>query len=88
MKTIAKIQHARQAEAGSLRDTGKLLEELANPSGPAQLNAVTVANAPPAAEYLGCILYVSNGAAGAPILAFSDGTNWKRSDTGATIASA
>jgi hypothetical protein len=33
-------------------------------------------------------VYVSNGAAGAAILAFSDGTDWKRSDTGATIAAA
>ncbi len=36
----------------------------------------------------GTVIYVSNGAAGAAILAFSDGTNWKRSDTGATIAAA
>jgi hypothetical protein len=34
----------------------------------------------------GTLIYVSNGAAGSPILAFSDGTNWKRSDTGATIS--
>jgi hypothetical protein len=33
-------------------------------------------------------VFVSNGAAGAAILAFSDGTNWKRSDTGGTIAAA
>jgi hypothetical protein len=32
------------------------------------------------------IIYVSNGAAGSPILAYSDGTNWLRSDTGATVA--
>jgi len=47
----------------------------------------TVANAPSAATAgAGTIVYVSNGAAGSAILAFSDGTNWKRSDTGATIA--
>ena len=34
----------------------------------------------------GTLIYVSNGAAGSPILAFSDGTDWKRSDTGATIS--
>jgi hypothetical protein len=45
----------------------------------------TVANAPSAAGLAGTLIYVSNGAAGSPILAFSDGTNWKRSDTGATI---
>lgn len=37
------------------------------------------------ASNTGYIAYVSNGAAGSPILAFSDGSNWKRSDTGATI---
>jgi len=49
----------------------------------------TVATAPAAAVAgAGAIIYVSNGAAGSPILAFSDGTNFKRSDTGATIAAA
>lgn len=47
----------------------------------------TVANAPSAATAgAGTVVFVSNGAAGAAILAFSDGTNWKRSDTGATIS--
>jgi hypothetical protein len=49
----------------------------------------TVANAPSAVTAgAGSVAYVSNGAAGSAILAFSDGTNWKRSDTGATIAAA
>lgn len=49
----------------------------------------TVANAPSAATAgAGSVAYVSNGAAGSAILSFSDGTNWKRSDTGATIAAA
>lgn len=57
----------------------------------ARLSAVllrnyTVATAPAASEFTGGVIYVSNGAAGSPIIAFSDGTNWKRSDTGATIA--
>jgi len=47
----------------------------------------TVANAPSAATAgAGTIVYVSNGAGGTAILAFSNGTDWKRSDTGATIA--
>ena len=46
----------------------------------------TVATAPAATDLDGAIIYVSNGAAGSAILAFSDGTNWKRSDTGATIS--
>ena len=51
------------------------------------LPTYTVANAPSAVTAgAGTIVYVSNGAAGAAILAFSDGANWKRSDTGATIS--
>jgi len=51
------------------------------------LPTYTVANAPSAATAgAGTIVYVSNGAGGTAILAFSDGTNWKRSDTGATIS--
>lgn len=32
------------------------------------------------------IIYVSDGAAGNPVLAFSDGTNWLRSDTRAAVS--
>jgi len=45
----------------------------------------TVATIP--AKVAGGIIYVSDGAAGSPILAFSDGTDWLRSDTGAAVAS-
>lgn len=51
-----------------------------------RLQIFTVSNAPSAASNKGGIIYVDNGAAGNPILAFSDGANWKRSDTGATIS--
>ena len=52
-----------------------------------QLASYAVADLPAAGDdNVGQIVYVSNGAAGSPILAFSDGTNWKRSDTGATVA--
>lgn len=55
--------------------------------GAVQVPTYTVATAPSAsAAGAGTVVYVSNGAAGDPILAFSDGTDWKRSDTGATIA--
>ena len=47
----------------------------------------TVACAPSASDAgAGAVIYTSNGAAGAAILAFSNGTDWKRSDTGGTIA--
>ena len=50
------------------------------------LPTYTVAGLPDAADWTGGVVYVSNGAAGSPILAFSDGTNWKRSDTDANVA--
>ena len=55
--------------------------------GDIKVPTYTVVTAPSAsAAGAGTLIYVSNGAAGQPILAFSDGTNWKRSDTGATIS--
>ena len=46
----------------------------------------TVANAPDATNLTGAVIYVTNGAAGSPTLAFSDGTNWLRTDTLAAIS--
>lgn len=51
-----------------------------------RLNRYTVATVPPASDHLGCIAYVSNGAAGSPVIAFSNGTNWLRCDTLAVIS--
>jgi hypothetical protein len=56
--------------------------------GLVQVPTYTVATAPSAASIAGSLIYVSDGAAGAPILAFSDGTDWLRSDTGAAISGA
>jgi len=53
-----------------------------------QTGTYTVATVPAAATYVGGVIYVSNGAAGQPVLAFSNGTNWLRCDTLATIAAA
>jgi hypothetical protein len=54
--------------------------------GVVQVPTYTVATAPSAASIAGSVVYVTDGAAGSAILAFSDGTDWKRSDTGATIS--
>ena len=56
--------------------------------GAITLPTFTVATAPSAEGLAGTIVFVSDGAAGDPIIAFSDGTDWKRSDTGATITAA
>lgn len=55
-------------------------------TGAVQVPTYTVANAPAATGLAGTMIYVSNGAAGAPVVAFSDGTNWKRADSLATIS--
>jgi hypothetical protein len=51
-----------------------------------EFKAYTVATVPSAAT-AGQMIYVSNGAAGSPVMAFSNGTNWLRVDTLAAIAS-
>ena len=53
-------------------------------TGPVNLGAYTVATAPSAST--GSVAYFSNGAAGSPVLAFYDGTNWLRCDTLAAIS--
>ena len=53
-------------------------------SGPVNLGVYTVATAPTATT--GSVAYCSNGAAGQPVLAFYNGTNWLRCDTLAAIA--
>jgi len=55
-------------------------------TGPAKLASYTVANKPAAASYTGTLIYVSNGAAGDPVVAFSDGTDWLRVDTLAAVS--
>tara|TARA_R110000868_G_scaffold119_4_gene1255 strand:+ start:12190 stop:12426 length:237 start_codon:yes stop_codon:yes gene_type:complete len=57
--------------------------------GAVQLPTYTVASAPSAAASgAGTQIFVSNGAAGSPVVAFSDGTNFLRVDTLAAIAAA
>ena len=50
------------------------------------LQPYTVATLPPAAGNLGRLISVSNGAAGQPCLAFSNGTAWVRVVLGAAVA--
>jgi hypothetical protein len=55
--------------------------------GAIKLPTFTVADAPSASDAgAGTLIFVSDGAAGAPVVAFSDGTNFLRVDTRATIA--
>jgi hypothetical protein len=58
-------------------------------SGPVVLGVFTVATAPAPTtnqSLTGSVAYFSNGAAGSPVLAFYNGTNWLRCDTLAAIS--
>jgi hypothetical protein len=55
--------------------------------GAITLPTFTVATAPAATDLTGTIVFVSDGLAGAPTIAVSDGTNWI-SSAGTTIAAA
>lgn len=57
-----------------------------NVAGAVTLPTYTVAGVPTAASNARTLIYVSNGAAGSPVVAFSDGTNWLRCDTLAAIS--
>jgi len=56
-------------------------------SGPVNLGVYTVATKPTTVS-TGSVAYFSNGAAGSPVLAFYNGTDWLRCDTLAAIAAA
>jgi len=57
-----------------------------NVTGKVTLPTYTVSGAPSAATNPRALIYVSNGAAGSPVVAFSNGTNWLRCDTLAAIS--
>lgn len=51
-----------------------------------RLDSFAVAGLPAAAAHTGKLVYVSNGAAGSPCLAYSNGTSWLRVVLGAAVA--
>jgi hypothetical protein len=50
------------------------------------LQSSTVAALPAASANTGRLIYVTNGASGAPSLAYSNGTNWLRILLGAAVS--
>lgn len=75
--------------AGAATITGaSTLSGAITASLPVTLPTYAVAGVPAASSYTGAIIYCSNGAAGNPCLAISDGTNWLRCDTLAAVAAA
>ena len=57
-----------------------------NVTGTIQLTSYTVSGVPSASANARRMIYVSNGAAGSPVGAFSNGTSWLRCDTLAAIS--
>jgi hypothetical protein len=55
-------------------------------SGPVNLGVFTVATVPTTNVSAGSVAYVTNGAAGQPVLAFFNGTTWRRCDNLAAIS--
>jgi hypothetical protein len=51
-----------------------------------RLDSYTVATVPAAADHTGMLIHVSNGAAGSPCLAYSNGTSWLRILLGTAVA--
>ena len=51
-------------------------------------DSYTVATLPTASAHTGKLIYVSNGAAGSPCLAYSNGTSWLRITLGTAVAAA
>lgn len=75
---------ARTSFSGPVRSLNGFEGDL---TGAVTLDTFTTANAPSASDAgAGSVIFVSDGAGGGPILAFSDGTDWLRSDTGAAIS--
>jgi hypothetical protein len=60
--------------------------EVEAPTIPTQLATYTVTTAPAAADWAGAMIYVTDGLAGAPGAAFSNGTSWLNVTTGLAIA--
>ena len=76
-------------EVGTVYETNTLLRikssTAANNTVGIPLPTYTVATLPTVET--GTLIYVSNGAAGSPVVAFGDGSNWLRVDTRAAVSS-
>lgn len=57
-----------------------------NAEGIARLRSFDVATLPPAADHAGGFVHISDGDAGAPCLAYSDGSAWRRVTLGAAVS--
>ncbi len=63
-----------------IRGPETVIQGIAKCENPFGLAQHTVANAPDPVAFTGHVIFVSDGGAGSPTLAFSDGTDWIRAD--------
>jgi len=88
---LIEIPSSAQAsdEVGTIYESNTVLrlksDTAANNTVGMPLPTYTVASLP--AVETGTLIYVSNGAAGSPVVAFGDGSNWLRVDTRAAVSS-
>jgi len=66
---------ATEAEA-----TPAFVSALSQTDTPIPLPSFDVAGVPDAADYTGCLIYVTDGAEGSATFAWSNGTNWIEED--------
>ena len=84
--TSNEYYHLTQAQHDGLTDGGETSLH-SHPVGTAvEFPDYTYATVPDATLYTSHMIYVSDGAAGSPTMAFSDGTNWLRTDTNTAIS--
>lgn len=53
---------------------------------PLRLPSAAVSGLPAASAHTGAIMYVTNGAAGSPCVAFSNGSSWLRTDNNSAVS--
>jgi len=78
---MALTQTLKRGQTGSASITTALDDAI-------RLDSYAVAGLPAASAHTGKLVYVSNGAAGSPCLAYSNGSAWLRITLGAAVAAA
>lgn len=69
-----------------VRQLNTAFDRIRVPQAPVRLLTVAdVASLPPAADWKGCILFCEDVGSSTPGLVYSDGADWRRADTNATL---
>lgn len=69
-----------------MRQLRQIFTQIDNPQRPTRLVVYAdAASLPPAADWTDCIVRVADVGSSTQGLAYSDGTNWRRVDTNATL---